>query len=167
MFFVVLWLIAPLSALALAALWLHAPSSDLWVLAQIFIASEILSLVFGWTIYRLSLRSGLASIQLKIALTFALGLGVTLFYVLFVSIPMFISAHDSELLLVLPFFAPLVALGFGQLLSRSITSGLEDLARAAEKFPQAIVRRAPRFGRATRSSGLPMRSTTWSSGSPK
>ena len=133
MFFVVLWLIAPLSALALAALWLHAPSSDLWVLAQIFIASEILSLVFGWTIYRLSLRSGLASIQLKIALTFALGLGVTLFYVLFVSIPMFISAHDSGLLLVLLFFATLVALGFGQLMARSITSGREHLARTAEK----------------------------------
>ncbi len=132
--FVVLWLLAPLSALALAAFWLHAPAADLQVLAQIFVASEALSIVLGWAADRLSLRLGLASVQLKIALTFALGLGVTLLNVLFVSIPMFISAHDSGLLLVLLFFATLVALGVGQLMARSITGSLEQLARTAEKI---------------------------------
>ncbi len=132
--FIALWLLAPLSALALATLWLHAPAADLQVLAQIFVASEALSIVLGWAAYRLSLRLGLASVQLKIALTFALGLGVTLLNVLFVSIPMFISAHDSGLLLVLLFFATLVALGFGQLMARSITGGLEQLAYTAEKI---------------------------------
>ena len=134
MLFIVLWMLAPLSALALAALWLHAPFSDLQVLAQIFIASEVLSLGLGWAVYRLSMRLGLASVQVKIALTFALGLGITLLNILFVSIPMFISAHDSGLLVVLLFFATLVAFGFGQLMSRSITGGLEDLAHTAEKI---------------------------------
>jgi signal transduction histidine kinase len=128
MLFVVLWMLAPLSALALAALWLHAPISDLQVLAQIFVASEVLSLGLGWAVYRLSMRLGLASVQVKIALTFALGLGITLLNILF------ISAHDSGLLVVLLFFATLVAFGFGQLMSRSITGGLEDLAHTAEKI---------------------------------
>jgi signal transduction histidine kinase len=132
--FLVLWILAPLSALALAAWWLRAPISDLQILGQIFILSEGLSLALGWSAYRLSLRLGLASVQLKIALTFALGLGVTLLNVLFASIPMFISAHDSGLLIVLLFFATLVALGFGQLMARSITGGLEHLARTAEKI---------------------------------
>jgi signal transduction histidine kinase len=134
MLFIVLWMLAPLSALALAALWLHAPVRDLQVLAQIFVASEALSLGLGWLTYRLSVRLGLASVQVKIALTFALGLGITLLNVLFVSVPMFISAHDSALLVVLLFFATLVAFGFGQLMSQSITGGLEDLAHTAEKI---------------------------------
>jgi signal transduction histidine kinase len=133
MLVILLWVLAPLSALALAALWLRPPAGDLPVLAQILVASELLSLGLGWTAYRLSLRLRLASIQVKMALTFALGLGVTLLNILFVSIPMFLSAHDSGLLLVLLFFAALVALGFGQLMARSITAGLEDLARSAEK----------------------------------
>lgn len=132
--FIVLWVLAPGGALALAAVWLHAPAADLQVLAQIFVASEALSILLGWAIFQLSLRLGLASVHLKIALTFALGLGVTLLNVLFVSIPMFISAHDSGLLLVLLFFATLVALGFGQLMARSITGGLEQLAHTAEKI---------------------------------
>jgi signal transduction histidine kinase len=132
--FFILWALAPLSALALAAWWLHAPVSDLAILAQIFVLAEVLSLVLGWGAYQLSLHLGLASVQLKIALTFALGLGVTLLNVLFVSIPMFISVHDSGLLIVLLFFATLVALGFGQLMARSITGGLEHLARTAEKI---------------------------------
>jgi signal transduction histidine kinase len=131
--FLILWILAPLSALALAAWWLRAPISDLQILAQIFVLAEVMSLALGWAAYRLCLRLGLASVQLKIALTFALGLGVTLLNVLFVSIPMFISAHDSGLLVVLLFFATLVALGFGQLMARSITGGLEHLARTAEK----------------------------------
>ena len=121
MLILILWIIAPVSALALAALWLRAPLADLQFLAPTFIVSEILSLALGWSIYRVGLRLGLASVQLKIGLTFALGLGVTLLNILFVSMPMFISAHDSGLLVVLLFFAMLVALGFGQLMSRSIT----------------------------------------------
>ena len=133
MLFIVLWLLAPLSALALAALWLRAPLDDLLVLAQILLAAEAIALAFGWAAYRLSQRLRIATVQLKIVLTFALGLGVTLLSILFVSVPMFLSAHDSTLLLILLFFATLVALGFGHLMARSITGSLEHLARTAEK----------------------------------
>jgi signal transduction histidine kinase len=103
-------------------------------LAQIFVVSEIVSLSLGWGVYQLGARLRLASVQVKIALTFALGLVVTLINVLFGSIAMFLSAHDSTLLIVLLFFATLVALGFGQLMSRSITGNLQHLARTAEKI---------------------------------
>lgn len=134
MLFIILWVLAPLSALVLAALWLRAPLADLQFLAQIFVVSEIVSLGLGWVAYRLSARLRLANVQVKIALTFALGLVVTLINVLFGSLAMFLSAHDSGLLIVLLFFATLVALGFGQLMSRSITGNLEHLARTAEKI---------------------------------
>jgi methyl-accepting chemotaxis protein len=75
-------------------------------------------------------------VHLKIALTYALGLGVTFLNILFVSVPMFLSEHDRTLLLILLSFAAFVALGFGQLMARSITEGLEHLARAADKIAQ-------------------------------
>src|SRR6266542_2697935 len=121
MIFIVLWLLAPVLALALATWFLGASPNDLQLLAEILIASEIVSLALGWGIYRLSQRQRFAGVHLKIALTFALGLGITFLNILFVSIPMFINKHDSTLLLILLAFAALVALGFGQLMARSIT----------------------------------------------
>lgn len=131
---ILLWMLAPLVALGLAAGWLGAPREDLLFLAQIFVASETSSLALGWAIYRASLRLRLARVQVKIALTFALGLGITLLNILFASVPMFLSAHDSGLLIVLLVFATIIALGFGQLMARSITGNLAQLARGAEKI---------------------------------
>lgn len=127
------WIVAPIIALALAAWFLGASSGDLQLLAQILIVSEILSLALAWGVYRLSQRTRIASIHLKIALTFALGLGVVLLNILFVSMQMFINRHDSLLLLILLAFAALVALGFGQLMARSITRGLGQLAASAAR----------------------------------
>ncbi|MBI5653142.1 MAG: HAMP domain-containing protein [Chloroflexi bacterium] len=131
---ILLWIFAPIIALALAMFWLGAPRDDVVFLAQIFIASETTSLALGWAIYRASLRWRLARVQVKIALTFALGLGITLLNILFASVPMFLSAHDSGLLIVLLVFATIIALGFGQVMARSITGNLARLARGAEKI---------------------------------
>lgn len=136
MIIILLWLLAPITAVALAIWFLGAPSGDLQLLAQIMIVSEITSLTLGWGIYRLSQRQRFASIQLKITLTFVLGLGVVLLNILFVSMQMFINKHDSTLLLILLAFAALVALGFGQLMARSITRGLGQLAASASKIAQ-------------------------------
>ncbi len=144
MIFILLWLLAPILALALAVWWLGAPINDLQLLAQILVASEILSLALGWGIYRLSQRQRFASVHLKIALTFALGLGITVLNIVFVSIPMFLSKHDSTLLLILLAFAALVALGFGQLMARSITRGLGQLVTSAEKIAQGDLRERAR-----------------------
>ena len=140
---IALWILAPLVTLGLAVRWLNAPASELVTLAQILLVSETLSLALGYAIYRLSERLRLATVHLKIALTYALGLGVTLLNILFVSMPMFISEHDSTFLLVLIVFATLVALGFGYLMARSITGNLEHLARTAEKIADGdLTRRA-------------------------
>ena len=131
---ILLWILAPIIALTLAMYWLGAPRNDVIFLAQIFVASETTSLALGWAIYRASLRWRLAGVQVKIALTFALGLGITLLNILFASVPMFLSAHDSGLLIVLLVFATIIALGFGQVMARSITGNLARLARGAEKI---------------------------------
>jgi len=134
MIFILLWLLAPVIALILATTWLGASFNDLQLLAEILIVSEIVSVALGWGMYRLSQRARLANIHLKIVLTFALGLGVTMLNIVFVSTQMFINKHDSTLLLILLAFAALVALGFGQLMARSITRGLGQLASSAEKI---------------------------------
>jgi signal transduction histidine kinase len=131
---ILLWILAPIIALTLAMYWLGAPRDDVIFLAQIFVASETTSLALGWAIYRASLRWRLARVQVKIALTFALGLGITLLNILFASVPMFLSAHDSGLLIVLLVFATIIALGFGQVMARSITGNLARLARGAENI---------------------------------
>ena len=144
MIFVLFWIIAPVIALTLASVWLGASFSDLQLLAEILIVSEIVSLALGWGIYRLSQQRRFASVHLKIALTFALGLGVTMLNIVFVSTQMFINKHDSTLLLILLAFAALVALGFGQLMARSITRGLGQLAASAEKIARGDLRERAR-----------------------
>ncbi|MBI3741925.1 MAG: HAMP domain-containing protein [Chloroflexi bacterium] len=134
MIFLFLWFLAPLIALALTVTLLGAQIQDLALLAQILIASEILSLALGLAAYQLFQRLKLANIHVKIALTYALGLGMMLLNILFVSIPMFLSKQDSALLIILIIFAALVALGFSQVMARSITRGLAQLAQAAEKI---------------------------------
>ncbi len=134
MLFILLWLLAPLITLALTMLILGAAITDLQLLAQILFASEALTLALGFVAYRVVQRGRRASVNLKIALTFALGLGITFLNILFVSIPMFISKQDTALLSILLVFAALVALGFGQVMARSITGGLRQLADAAEKI---------------------------------
>lgn len=129
----VLWLVAPLVGVALAWLWLGASSADLRAVAEILLVSEALSIASAWAIFHLGLRLRLASVHLKVSLTFALGLGITLFNILLVSSQMFLSPHDSTLLVILLIFAGLVALGFGYLISRSITRNLDHLAETAEK----------------------------------
>ncbi len=133
MLVVVFWILAPVVALALAVFWLNAPARDLSVLAEILLASEVISLSLGWAAYWLSQRLSIASVRLKIVLTFALGLGVTVLSILLVSIPMFLSPHDSGLLVILLVFAALVALGFGNAMARSITGSLKQLAHSAER----------------------------------
>jgi signal transduction histidine kinase len=131
---IVLWILAPIVALALAVIFLNAPPSDLWLIAQILVVSEVITLGLGWLVYRLSARWRLASVQVKIALTFALGLGITLLNIVLGSMPMFISKHDMTFLLTLLAFAALVAFGFGNVMARSITANLARLAHGAEKI---------------------------------
>lgn len=128
----VLWLAAPLVALALSRLWLEAGAAELRAIGGILLLSQGVSIALAWAAFRLGSRLGRAGVHFKVALTFALGLGIMLFNILLVSSQMFLSPHDSTLLLVLLVFAALVALGFGYLISRSITGSLDRLARVAE-----------------------------------
>lgn len=138
-----LWLAAPLVALLLSRLWLDASAAELRAIGGILIVSQIVSIALAWGAFRAGSRLGRASVHFKVALTFALGLGIMLFNILLVSSQMFLSPHDSTLLLVLLVFAALVALGFGYLISRSITASLDRLARAAEEISRGdLARRA-------------------------
>lgn len=114
--------------------WLDEAPSKFPLLAQFFLVSEFASLALGYLAYRLSLRLRLASIHLKIAMAYALGLAVMLLNIMLVSMPMFISEHDARFLIVLILFAGLVALGFGYILSRSITNALARLDASAREI---------------------------------
>ena len=128
-----LWILAPVIAMLLAVVWLKPGPHDFWLLALFLIISELVSLLFGWLGYRLARRRPYASVHLKIASTYTLGLGVMLINLLMASVLMFISPHDLALLSVLVVFSSLVAIGFGSFVARSITRDLDHLVAAAQK----------------------------------
>jgi signal transduction histidine kinase len=127
-----IWLtLAPVAALALAAMWLRAPGAQLLELTRLFLIAEAIALVLGFVAYGLVLRAGFGGISGKVALGYALTVGVTALVILLVSMPMFISTHDAQFLLVLLVFSGLVSVGFGYLMSRSIARGLSQLTAGA------------------------------------
>lgn len=123
---------APAVAVALAALVLNASPGDLLLLAQFLLASEILSLGLAWLALRLMRRLGRGGVQTKFAVTYALGVAIVLVNIILSSMLMFFSTHDAGLLIILLLFGGLVAIGFGQLMARSVTRGLDALAEASE-----------------------------------
>jgi two-component system, OmpR family, sensor histidine kinase SaeS len=131
---VALLVAAPLIALGLAVVFLHEPLRALVAFARIFVFSEFVSLAFGYLAYRAILQLRVAGIHLKVALGYALGFGITALNIILVSMPMFISSQDADLLIVLLVFAGLVSLAFGYFLSRSITQAVEQLTRSAEEI---------------------------------
>lgn len=131
---ILLLIAAPLLALGLAHLWLGAAYGELMVLMRLFLIAESVALVAGFAAYYIALRMGIGGIPGKIALGYALCVGVTAMVILLVSMPMFISAHDAQFLLVLLVFSGVISLGFGYLMSRTITGGLGELAQGAEKI---------------------------------
>ncbi|HZQ08760.1 MAG TPA: ATP-binding protein, partial [Anaerolineae bacterium] len=131
---VVLLILAPLAALGLAAFWLGESPSGLIELTRLFLIAEAVALALGIAAYWLVLRLGIGGINGKVALGYALCVGVTALVILLVSMPMFISEHDAQFLLVLLVFSGLISLGFGYLISRSITQGLSKLMAGAEEI---------------------------------
>ncbi len=133
---IILLIAAPLAALALARAWLGAPMGELVELLRLFLIAETIALVFGFAAYYVVLRMGIGGISGKVALGYALCVGVTAMVILLVSMPMFISTHDAQFLLVLLVFSGIISLGFGYLISRAITRGLSELTIGAEKIAQ-------------------------------
>lgn len=133
-FGIFLLLAAPLVALALAAFWLRSPTAELFELLRLFLIGESVSLLVGFAAYWVVLRLGIGGISGKVSLGYALCVGVTGLVIMLVSMPMFISKHDAQFLLVLLAFSGLISLGFGYLTSRTITRGLSELMIGAEKI---------------------------------
>lgn len=133
-FGILLLLLAPIAALALAAVWLRAPLGELVEMTRLFLIAEIVALGLGFAAYWIVMRVGLGGISSKVALGYALCMGVTALAILLVSMPMFISTHDAQFLLVLLLFSGIVSVGFGYLMSRSITRGLGELAAGAREI---------------------------------
>lgn len=133
-FGIFLLLLAPLVSLALAAAWLGSSVGELVELARLLVIAEVIAVALGYGAYRLVLRAGIGGIGGKVALGYALSVGVTALVILLVSMPMFISTHDAQFLLVLLVFSGLVSLAFGYSLSRSITRGLDELMHGVEEI---------------------------------
>lgn len=139
-------LVAPATALLLAALWLQAPDNELLELARLLIIAELVALALGYLAYWLILRLGIGSINGKVALGYGLSVGVTALTILLVSMPMFISPHDARFLLVLLVFSGLISLAFGSLVARTITRGLGELMRGAEEIARGNLETRVRIG---------------------
>src|SRR5689334_509473 len=128
---IILLILAPLASLAVAALWLGESPKGLMELTRLFLIAEAVALAFGVIAYWLVLRLGIGGINGKVALGYALCVGVTALAIFLVSMPMFISEHDAQFLLVLLVFSGLISLGFGYLMSCAITHDLSKLTQVA------------------------------------
>lgn len=133
-FGIVLLILAPLASLGLAAVWLGESPKGLIELTRLFLIAEVVALAFGFAVNWLVLRLGIGSINGKVALGYALCVGVTALAIFLVSMPMFISEQDAHFLLVLLVFSGFISLGFGYLMSRAITHDLSKLMHGAEEI---------------------------------
>lgn len=126
-------------ALALAALLMRglmqASSREITALISTLAFTSLLSLGLGYLLYRRGWTRS-PSFTLTLIITYAWAALLTLFNVWIMQMQMFISDHDLILSGVLLLFAAIIATTFGVFVAASVTDGLRQLARTAQRVAE-------------------------------
>lgn len=117
-------------ALAVAFVAFDMSSRDVSVIALYLVISGSVSLVLGFGVAHLALRSGLG-VRRKVAVAGAAGSIVALVNVLGTALLMFIEPHDLAVLIVLLLFALIISAFFSVAVSTGIAKSIEDLTKGA------------------------------------
>lgn len=119
-------------AVALAAMWMQAPSKDLTELFVYLLASGGIStaLVLAWLGYSQK------QVGLRFQLTVACitGAVITFINIMITGNLMFISLHDQNLLLVLILFSGLIVIFFATFISKQLMQPVAELTRSATEL---------------------------------
>jgi signal transduction histidine kinase len=140
--------VAALVIVALVIMWLMKPPvEELASLVGTLAATSVLTLAVGYFLYRRGWTRS-PSLGLTLILTYIWAAVVTLFNVWLMARLMFVNAHDLSLAGVLLLFAALIATTFGVFVAASVTDGLRQLAKAANRLAEGDLQaRTPVTGR--------------------
>jgi signal transduction histidine kinase len=117
-------------------MWLMKPPfEELASLVGTLAVTSILTLALGYFLYRRGWTRS-PSIGLTLVLTYIWAAVVTLFNVWLMARLMFINDHDLTLAGILLLFAALIATTFGIFVAASVTDGLRQLSRAANRLAE-------------------------------
>jgi signal transduction histidine kinase len=132
-------LIGVVSALIIVALvivWLMKPPvEELASLVGTLAVTSVLTLAMGYFLYRRGWARS-PSLGLTLILTYIWAAVVTLFNVWLMARLMFVNEHDLTLAGILLLFAALIATTFGIFVAASVTDGLRQLAKAADRLAE-------------------------------
>jgi signal transduction histidine kinase len=132
---------------ALAVLLLSPPRQDVELLALFLTLSGPPSLLLGYLAVRATARLPWGGLRWQLAAAVVIATLVALANVAVTSSLMFLSPHDLVLLALLLFFALLLSLSFGYLLSGALTASLGRLTAVARRMAAGdLAARAPEEG---------------------
>jgi len=134
--FIVGILIALAITIALVAMVMRPPASDLLQLVLIFGASAGISALVGFIAQRLGWWRSFPTLRSSLSLGFVVAAGLTMFNVWLAARLMFLSPHDLTLSGLLLLFAGGISVSFGFLVSNAITHALGSLLGAASRLSE-------------------------------
>lgn len=129
------FLLALIVAALLFMLLMQPPMSEMWALISTLALTSLLSLGFGYVIYK---RRWARSVSLlrTLSLTYIWAAILTLFNVGILQQQMFVSRHDLMLGGVLLLFAVIIATTFGIFVSASVTDDLRQISNSAQQLAE-------------------------------
>lgn len=137
-----IFLAGTLLALSLVAfmMWgvMNAPWKDTLGLITLLAISSLLSLVFGYLIYRRGLAHS-PSLRFTFISTYTWAALLTLFNVWVLTRPMFVSQHDLVLSGLLLLFSAIIATTLGIFVANNVSEGLQKLADTAQEVAQGTL----------------------------
>lgn len=140
--------VAALVIVALVIIWLMKPPvEELASLVGTLAVTSILTMAMGYFLYRRGWARS-PSLGLTLILTYIWAAVVTLFNVWLMARLMFVNEHDLTLAGILLLFAALIATTFGIFVAASVTDGLRQLAKTADRLAEGDLKaRTPVIGR--------------------
>lgn len=124
--------LALLAAVLVMVALMQPPLAELAALVRTLAVTSVLSLIFGYLLYRRGLAR-FPSLTMTLVLAYGWAALLTLVNVLVMAGLMFVSEHDLALSIVLLLFAAIIATSYGIFVSASVTDGLRQLAQTAQQ----------------------------------
>ncbi len=140
--------VAALIIVALVMMWLmEPPLEELASLVGTLAATSVLTLAIGYYLYRRGWTRS-PSMGLTLVLTYLWAALATLFNVWLMARLMFVDPHDLTLAGILLLFAAIIATSFGIFVAATMTDGLRQLTKAANRLAEGDLQaRTPVEGR--------------------
>ena len=123
--------VALVGALLLFYVYMRPPINDLELIALFLSLTALVSVVAGYSVYRLGWLNLSPHLSWTLLGTYALSSFLTFLNIWFTAKLMFFNEHDLKLSVVLLFFASGIAMSLGYFFSATLTANISKLSQAA------------------------------------